>query len=434
MGLRPGYKQTEVGVIPEEWEVKPLGDMFEFSGGVTASRDQLSAEGYCYLHYGDIHKSEKTFIDVQAEFLDIPKLAVPLKQISPKFLVKDGDIVFVDASEDDEGTSKHVVVINQADIPYISGLHTIVAKSKDASLDNRYKQFCFQTADIKRQFYFYAVGTKVSGISKTNIAKLILPLPRPAEQRAIAVVLGDVDELIGALTGLIAKNRDLKQAAMQRLLTSQIRLPGFSGEWEVMRLGNVFQFLNTANNPRSDLSDLGDVGYIHYGDIHTTASAFLDCSETTLPLIAKSKVANISFVQDGDLVMADASEDYAGIGKCVEVENTRGRRIVAGLHTFLLRGDKNLIADGFKGYLQFIRSVRAAMVRLATGISVFGISKGNVRSIEVALPRVDEQKAIAEVLSDMDAEIEALGRRLAKTRALKQGMMQELLTGRTRLI
>jgi type I restriction enzyme S subunit len=153
------------------WEVKALADLFDFSGGFSASRDQLSAEGYCYLHYGDIHKSNKTFIDVPNEFNEIPKLRVPLKRISETSLLKDGDVVFVDASEDDEGASKHVVVVNPDGIPFISGLHTIVAKSKTDEIAHLYRRYCFQTRAVKNQFLFYAVGTKVTGISKTNVAK-----------------------------------------------------------------------------------------------------------------------------------------------------------------------------------------------------------------------------------------------------------------------
>jgi type I restriction enzyme S subunit len=103
--LMEGYKQSEVGVIPEDWEVKTLGDIFTFGGGYSASWDQLSSEGYCYLHYGDIHKSVKSFIDVRAEYPNIPKLNILLKRISPKSLLHNGDIVFVDASEDDEQVS-----------------------------------------------------------------------------------------------------------------------------------------------------------------------------------------------------------------------------------------------------------------------------------------------------------------------------------------
>jgi len=277
-------------------------------------------------------------------------------------------------------------------------------------------------------------GSTFPNIDGNSIRAIQIPFPPLLEQRAITEALGDVDALLDALTRLIVKKRDLKQAAMQQLLTGQTRLPSFTGEWDVMRFGEIFQFLNTANNPRSDLSDFGQVGYVHYGDIHTSSFVFLDCSNWALPLIAKAKVARIPTVEDGDLIMVDASEDTVGIGKCVEISNVGDRPIVAGLHTFLLRGNRCLVADRFKGYMQFIQSVRAALVRFATGVSVYGVSKSNVCSIEVLLPSIEEQTAIAAVLSDMDAELAALEARLTKTRALKQGMMQELLTGRTRLV
>lgn len=207
-----------------EWEVKRLGDLFTFSGGYSASREQLSTEGHCYLHYGDIHKSSKSFIDVRAEYQDIPKLDIPLKIVSASSLLDDGDVVFVDASEDDEGTSKHVVVMNRGKNPFISGLHTIVAKSKTDDLAHEYRRHCFQTLAIRQQFLFYAVGTKVSGISKTNIAKITLPVPSVAEQTAIAAILSDMDAELAALEAKLAKARRLKQGMMQELLTGKIRL------------------------------------------------------------------------------------------------------------------------------------------------------------------------------------------------------------------
>jgi type I restriction enzyme S subunit len=245
MEVKPGYQQSEIEIIPGgnvgaaqelltgkerlpgfsgEWEVKPLGELFNFSGGLSASRDQLSTKGCCYLHYGDIHTSKKSFIDVRTEFQDIPKLDVPLKKVSTDSLLKDGDIVFVDASEDDEGTSKHVVIVNPDNIPFISGLHTIVAKSKTDELDHRYRRYCFQTAAVKAQFRFFSVGTKVTGINKTNIAKVLLPVPSIPEQIAIASILSDMDALIAVLEAKLAKTRALKGGIMQELLTRGIRL------------------------------------------------------------------------------------------------------------------------------------------------------------------------------------------------------------------
>lgn len=230
------------------WKVKTLKELFVFSGGYSASRDQLSSEGHCYLHYGDIHKSAKSFIDVRAEYQDIPKFKIPLKQISARSLLDDGDVVFVDASEDDEGTSKHVVVLNKDKTPYIAGLHTIVAKGKTEELAHPYRRYCFQSAAIRQQFLFYAVGTKVSGISKTNIAKLTLPVPSLPEQSAIATVLSDMDAEIAALEQRRDKTRDLKQGMMQELLTGRIRLPISISSKETPQQAGSAQSENTRHN------------------------------------------------------------------------------------------------------------------------------------------------------------------------------------------
>ena len=207
-----------------DWEEKLLGDLFAFSGGLAASRDQLSSVGYCYLHYGDIHTSKKSYVDVRAEYQDVPKLDIPLTKVSPVSLLADGDVVFVDASEDDAGTSKHVVVINPDGIPFISGLHTIVAKARSNALDHGYRRYCFQTPAVQAHFRFFAVGTKVSGVSKANIAKITLPVPPLPEQSAIAGVLSDMDAEIAALEVRLAKAHQLKQGMMHELLTGKIRL------------------------------------------------------------------------------------------------------------------------------------------------------------------------------------------------------------------
>lgn len=207
-----------------EWGHYLFGNLFKFSGGWSASRDQLSQDGYCYLHYGDIHLSKKTFIEVQKEYHLIPKLTIQINRVSPEAILKDGDIVFVDASEDDNGTSRHLVISNPTDIPFISGLHTIVAKSNNYTLDNLFKRYCFQSLEIKKQFRFFSVGTKVSGINKSNIVKLHLSAPPLPEQQAIAAILSDMDAEITTLEARRDKTKLLKQGMMQELLTGRIRL------------------------------------------------------------------------------------------------------------------------------------------------------------------------------------------------------------------
>lgn len=206
------------------WEQKTFGQLFAFSGGHSASRDQLSTLGHCYLHYGDIHTSTQTLVDMRQHHATMPKLEVSLADVTPSALLDDGDVVFVDASEDVGGTSKHVVVVNPDRIPLISGLHTIVAKPRGADLDRQYCRFCFQTRAIAKQFRFYAVGTKVLGVSKGNIGKIQMPVPPVLEQAAIAEVLADLDADLDATTAKLDKARAVKQGMMQELLTGRIRL------------------------------------------------------------------------------------------------------------------------------------------------------------------------------------------------------------------
>ncbi|CRX37575.1 restriction endonuclease subunit S [Estrella lausannensis] len=238
---------------------------------------------------------------------------------------------------------------------------------------------------------------------------------------------------------ILIDNLEVKENSIERTLNEERTLNDkhsfteFSDKWKSIRIGEVFQFLSTANNPRSDLSDYGEIGYIHYGDIHGSSSSFLDCSKKSIPCIHQKKVKNLPFLEEGDLIIADASEDYEGIGKSLEIANLNNKKIVAGLHTFLLRGNKKIVADGFKRYIQYIPSFRADMVRLATGISVYGISKNNLRSIEVTLPPICEQTSIANTLSDIDSLITSLDELIAKKRNIKLATMQQLLTGKQRL-
>lgn len=207
-----------------KWAEKPLEELFQFGGGFSATRDQLSTSGHLYLHYGDIHASTKTFINVIEQDTTIPRLSISLGKISSSSLLSDGDVVFVDASEDDDGVSKHVVVANPGGVPFIAGLHTIVAKQKRDELNSVYLRYCFQAQAVKEQFKFYAVGTKVSGISKKNIAKITLPIPTRMEQLAIGEMLVALDEDISSVELKLSKAFQVKRGLMQELLTGRIRL------------------------------------------------------------------------------------------------------------------------------------------------------------------------------------------------------------------
>lgn len=421
--LKPGYKQTEVGVIPEDWEVKSLQELGMWKGGATPSMSNAS-----FWVDGTIFWASSG--DIKAKILSntssmITENAVKLSNTT---LLKEGAILIVARS----GILRRYLPVAKNIVP-VAINQDIKALIPNSQTDVDYLLQILSERGPDILSTCMKSGTTVESIEYTWLKKYQIPLPPLPEQKAIAAALSDVDALITSLDQLITKKRDIKQATMQQLLTGRTRLPGFSGEWEVKTFGEMFQFLNTANNARSDLVESGDIQYVHYGDIHTKWRTFLDCSRDAIPFIHKDKVSNIPFLEDADVVMADASEDYEGIGISVEVKNVANRKVVAGLHTLLLRGDKTILADGFKGYLQYIPDVKDALKKAATGISVYGISKNNLKHISIRVPDIAEQRAIATTLSDMDEEIAELEQRREKTRALKQGMMQELLTGKVRL-
>jgi type I restriction enzyme S subunit len=341
--------------------------------------------------------------------------------------VIDDDIILVaeDGGYFDEYASRPIAYRMQGKCWVNNHAHVLKARA------GHDQDFLFYSLVHKNIVPFLASGTR-SKLNKSEMWRIPITGPTSErEQHAIAEALSDVDGLIEALEALIAKKRAIKQASMQQILTGKTRLPGFSEEWETKQLGNHVRFLRHGTHSRAELAAEGPVKYVHYGDIHTFNGVVLDPSMTPLPALVRDRARSIERLENGDLVLIDASEDLA---KSVEIKVSQGEEVVAGLHTIAARFDKLVLADGFKAYLQFCPAFRDNLRRLAAGTKVYATSRTHVASVEMRLPAVDEQVAIAAVLSDMDAEITSLEARLAKTRAIKQGMMQQLLTGRIRLV
>jgi len=294
----------------------------------------------------------------------------------------------------------------------------------------------YYLASEQPQRHFLAsmdIGAK-AGMNLTTIKKLQLALPRLDEQCAIATALTDADGLIEALDRLIAKKRAIKKAAMQQLLTGKTRLPGFDLKWKKTRLGNHVIFLKTGTNSRAELTQGDTVSYLHYGDIHGASLVQLDASSLAMPRLPDAKASSLPRLQTGDLVFVDASEDLDGVGKSIEISAIPSGGLVAGLHTIAARFDKAILADGFKGFLQFCPAFLNTLRRLAAGTKVLATNRRHIEEVEMLLPSTEEQSSIAKVLSDMDVEIEALKRRRDKAQQIKRGMVQQLMTGRIRLM
>ncbi len=428
--VKPGYKRTEVGVIPEDWDAITIEDLVKKIGasiltgpfGTLLKANEYSTDGVPIISVGEIGEGTVKIKE------NTPKAPPEVIKRLPQYILKTGDVVFARKGSVDRSS-----LIEPNQNGWFLGSDGMRLRLP-SNVFPSYISLQIRSPDVRQWLVNNAIGTTMASLNQDILSKIQFPLPPLPEQHAIAAALSDADGLIGALETLITKKRAIKQAAMQQLLTGRTRLPGFAGEWETKRLGDIITFLPTANNPRADLNDGGEIEYIHYGDVHTHGKPVLDCKECKLPHIFRDKIGEIIRLEDGDLIMVDASEDLEGTGKSVEIQGAFGREIVAGLHTILCRGNPNQWAIGFKAYLQFIPAFKSKLVCVATGISVYAISKKELAEIELAIPSVSEQAVIVAFLSDMDADITALEHWRDKTKQIKKGMMQQLLTGKVRLV
>lgn len=201
--------------------------------------------------------------------------------------------------------------------------------------------------------------------------------------------------------------------------------------WTLRRLGEHAKFLNHGAHTRAELSEACIVKNVHYGDVHACPTVRLN--PNNLLGLPSWKAQRLDRLQDGDVVLADASEDITGVSKLVEICGLGETQAVSGQHTIAVRFDKAILADGFKGYLQHHPSFCSHLRRHAAGTKVYAITRAHVASAEIAVPPLAEQQAIAAALSDVDGLIASLDRLIAKKRAIKQAAMQQLLTGKTRL-
>lgn len=433
-----GYQQTEAGVIPNDWECKFLGEL----GNVVRGGSPRPAGDPKYFNGNYI-----PWLTV-ASLTNIPPSQLRVNATST-MLTKLG------SSQSRTLESGTLIISNSGatlGVAKILGIKCCANDGVAAIINQRDgdKEFLVQYINTKTKELHdeVATGNGQPNLNTGLIREVPVPFPPEEEQAAIANALSDVDALITSLEILIVKKCAIKTAAMQQLLTGKKRLPPFDqartgykqtelGEipedWEVKSYGQAFNFLKTASNSRDDLNDNGEYQYVHYGDIHVKWSSIVDFSKSQLPKIDGSMVNNANLIKDGDLIMADASEDYDGIGKSVEVKGLSDSKAISGLHTFLMR-DVGVFVVGYRGYLHLIKSTKKSFDRLATGLKVYGLSKGNLKEVLLPVPPKEEQTLIAGMLSDMSKEVDTLSDQLLKTKNLKQGMMQELLTGRTRLV
>lgn len=401
-----GYKQTEVGVIPEDWDVKLLGTFGTFSKGKGIKKDEVIPDGIPCIRYGEIYTTHSDYIRKFHSFIS-ENIANQSKKI------KTGDLLFAGSGETSEEIGKCVAYLGNM-VAFAGGDIVIFSPQSGKS---KFLGYLLNHSTIVRQKSQMGQGDAVVHISGNNLASLKIPLPKSeTEQSAIAEALSDVDALISSLDELIAKKRNIKQGAMQELLTGKRRLPGFSGKWKIKKLAEIVEFSNGKAHEKY-ISDDGKFIVINSKYISSEGKVFKFSDVCLCP----------ASIGDILMVMSDVPNGKA-IAKCFIVDKnnfyTVNQRIcslkseVVDLKFLFYKANRN------QYYLAF-----------DDGSKQTNLKKNDVLNCEISMPNErEEQSAIAAVLSDMDAEIEQLERKRDKYKQVKQGMMQELLTGKIRLI
>ena len=413
--VKPGYKQTEVGVIPEEWEVRQLKECLSAhpSYGINAPAVPYSDRLPAYIRITDITEDGK--------FSSEKPVSVRASNTDAYYL-NEGDIVFART-----GASVGKSYLYQPeDGKLVFAGFLIRVKTDERQLLSSYLSAYVTTGTYWNWVRLMSMRSGQPGINGQEYGQLPLPVPPLPEQRAIATALSDVDALLAALDRLIAKQRDLKQAAMQQLLTGQTRLPGFKGKWETKRLGDVGAFFK-GSGVKKDESQSGPLPCIRYGEIYTRHNDHIIEFHS---FISIRVAATACLLKKGDLLFAGSGETKEEIGKCVAFVDDF--EAYAGGDIVILRPQG--VDSLFLGYSLNTPSINRQKASRGQGDAVVHIGSSALAGITLNMPPLPEQTAIATVLSDMDMELAALEQRRDKTRALKQGMMQELLTGRTRLV
>ena len=395
-----GYKRTEVGVVPEDWELEFVENLAHLSTGGRNTQDHVDDGQYPF------------FVRSQT-----------VERINSYSF--DGEAVLT--AGDGVGTGKV--------FHYVNGkfdMHQRVYRISDfSSRINGYFFYLYFSGHFYGRIMQMTAKSSVDSVRREMIARMLIPFPPTlAEQEAIAGVLSDADTLIESLEQLLTKKRQIKKGSMQELLTGKTRLLGFSGEWEVIRLGDESDLITKGTTPTS----LGR-NFIKQG-INFVKVESLTEDGTILPeMLAAVDEETHHLLKRSQLRKNDILFSIAGaLGRTAIVNaallpaNTNQALAIIRLkpqsclrHSFIL---KYLSGPQILTYITAI-NVQAAQANL---------SLEDIRSFEVPAPSAAEQTAIGTILSDMDAEIAALEAKLSKARQLKQGMMQELLTGRIRLI
>ena len=388
-----------------QWETKRLKELGPFSKGCGIKRDDVTNEGVPCVRYGELYTRYQDYILKVAS-------RIPPSVAATALPIKKGDLLFAGSGETAEEIGRCAAYLGEEQA-YAGGDVIVLTPSGQNSI---YLGHLMNSPIVSAQKARMGQGDAVVHIYINNLAQVQIELPPITEQNAIAEVLSDVDGLLNALEALIAKKQAIKQAVMQQLLTGKTRLPGFSGTWETKRLGEIAPIRNHKTLP----------AYVN----PATLCVELDNIEQRSGQLLEYAMARNSTSSKYHFCAGDVL--FGRLRPYLRKFWHADRDGICTTEIWPLMVNRNQIDSGFLyGIVQSDAFIAAASISYGTHMPR---ADWNVmRNFEISLPEIQEQRAIASVLFDMDAEIAALEQRRDKTRAIKQGMMQQLLTGRVRL-
>lgn len=409
-----GYKKTKIGIVPNDWEVENFDDVFTIvSNNVLSRNDMNEVEGYFLnIHYGDILTIYNENLNCSEEKIPFINKDVEMKNYQ---LLNDGYVVFSDTAED-YTVGKAVELLNVGDKKVVSGLHTIPCKPNKKFASKWFGYFC-NSFIYHNQLLPLATGAKVTGISKSSIRTTLLLNPPLNEQQKISEILSTQDKVIKLKEKLLQEKEKQKKYLMQILLTGRKRLKGFDGEWKKVKLKEYLMEISERNkglkinNVLSVNNKLGFVKQeIQFGK--TVASKDL----SNYKIIKNNFIAyNPSRINVGSIAM------YEG-----EVQG-----IVSPMYV-VFKTNEMLDSNYFMFFVQSYEFFEK-MKSLLSGSVRDSLNFSDLCNMQILLPSLEEQKAIAEILTTADKELKLLQEELEEEKRKKKALMQLLLTGIVRI-
>ena len=396
----------------EHLKLKVFAEVKRGAGSQYLSYCDMSDESYRLIRIGDFLGSDPVYVRKTPDMT--------------RFTLESGDILIA-------GTGATAGITFEVPDRFVGMAYSYNApRIRPNGVNSTYLSNYLKSPRLEKQKKRLFTGNAQPFLDTNDIRNFDFYISGIEEQQKIAEFLTAVDTKIEQLTRKEELLKQYKKGVMQKIFSQEIRFKADDGsefpEWEKHKFHDVYKFMPTNSLSRADLNtESGVYRNIHYGDIHTKFPTVLDVDKEVIPFITDTnrQFADYMLCDTGDLVIADASEDYADIGKSVEIVNSNRELVVAGLHTILARPEKEM-ATGFSAYMVQSSAFRKQIHRIAQGAKVLGIPVGQLKKLTVWFPCYEEQLKIAKVLRSLDQKITSLNGQINEVKTFKKGLLQQM--------